>query len=629
MRRQRVRWLAPLCALAVVAIGAGSTAVAAGTNLVANGTFEGSGSGSLSGWGGSSGSLSLVTGNGGGHAAKLAASSRASSTYAYTSSKPVKSAVAGAAYQLSGDVQSSLAGQSVCLVLKEIKSGGTATVASGQTCISPGSSWQSFPTVNYTVKTTGDSLTVNVLEKPAVAGANFAFDNIVLQAGSSGGGDTQPPTVPQNVAAGANSSTSVTVTWDASTDDTAVAGYDVYRDGTKVGTAGGSQTSFTDTAVQPSTTYSYTVDAFDAVPNTSAQSSPPASVTTPSGAGGGDTQPPTVPQNVAAGANSSTSVTVTWDASTDDTAVAGYDVYRDGTKVGTAGGSQTSFTDAAVQPSTTYSYTVDAFDAVPNTSAQSSPPASVTTPSGGGSGPAEPIIVIMMENKHYSDIVGNTTSAPYIQSLIAQGTLYTNYQAAPGSLPDYLLNTSGLNSTTTAAGSDNIFHQLQTAGVSWGEYEESMPGTCYTGGDQLPYKKGHNPAVYYKDITSSPAACGNVVPYSAFDPSHLRAFSYIAPNMSHDMHDGATRAAQIAAGDNWLAANVPAMLNAGAEVILTWDEGSASDEHVATIAIGGTAAAGATDSHAYTHPGLLAGLEDAWGLPRLNAASSATPLPIH
>jgi hypothetical protein len=384
------------------------------------------------------------------------------------------------------------------------------------------------------VKTTGDSLTVNVLEKPAVAGANFAFDNIVLTAGSSGGGgDTQPPTVPQNVNATANSATSVTVSWNASTDDTAVAGYDVYRDGTKIGTAGASQTSFTDTTVQPNTTYAYTVDAFDAVPNTSAQSSPPASVTTPSGGGGG------------------------------------------------------------------------------------------------GSGPAEPIIIIMMENKTYSDIVGNTTSAPYIQSLIAKGTLLTNYQAAPGSLPDYLLNTSGLNSTTAASGSDNIFHQLQTAGVTWGEYEESMPGACYTGGDVLPYKKGHNPAVYYKDITSSPSACANVVPYTAFDTSHLRAFSYVVPNMSHDMHDGATRAAQIKAGDDWLAANVPAMLAAGAEVILTWDEGTSSNEHVATIVVGGSTAAGATDSHAYTHPGLLAGLEDAWGVPRLNAASSASPVPIH
>ena len=120
-----------------------------------------------------------------------------------------------------------------------------------------------------------------------------------------------------------------------------------------------------------------------------------------------------------------------------------------------------------------------------------------------------------------------------------------------------------------------------------------------------------------------------MVPYSAFDPSHLRAFSYVVPNMSHDMHDGASRTAQIQAGDAWLAANVPAMLSGGAEVILTWDEGSSSDEHIATIAIGGSAAAGATDSHLYTHPGLLAGLEDAWGLPRLNAAQTAAPFPIH
>ena len=255
----------------------------------------------------------------------------------------------------------------------------------------------------------------------------------------------------------------------------------------------------------------------------------------------------------------------------------------------------------------------------------------MTTPAGGGgggggAGPAEPVIIIMMENKHYSDIVGSS-AAPYIQSLIAQGTLFTNYEAGPGSLPDYLANTSGLTGSTS--GSDNIFNQLQGQGVSWGEYEESMPKTCYTGGDTGSYKKAHNPAVYYADITSSPAACANVLPYTAFDPSHLRAFSYVVPNLADDMHDGANRTAEIQAGDRWLSTNVPPMLAAGAEVILTWDEGSVSDEHVATIEIGGTAAVGATDPHAYTHPGLLAGLEDAWGLPRLNAAQTATPLPIH
>ena len=152
---------------------------------------------------------------------------------------------------------------------------------------------------------------------------------------------------------------------------------------------------------------------------------------------------------------------------------------------------------------------------------------------------------------------------------------------------------------------------------------------CYTGGDTGSYKKGHNPAVYYNDITSNPTACANVLPYSAFSATHLRAFSYVVPNMANDMHDGATRTAQIQAGDAWLAAHVPAMLNAGAQVILTWDEGSISDEHVATIAIGGTASVHATDARALTHPGLLAGLEDAWALPRLNAAKTANPLPIH
>jgi hypothetical protein len=524
--------IATLVAVAAsIGVGEGAVSAAAGaTNLVSNGTFEGSGSGSLSGWGGSGGSLSLVDGNGGGHAAKLSGKAGASSVYAYTTSKPVKSATAGTTYQLSGDVQSSLGGQSVCLVLKELKAGTQTAVASAQNCRSPTSAWQSVPPLTYTVKTSGDSLTVDVLEKPAVTGANFAFDNIVLVPAPSGPPDTQAPTIPQNVAASANSATSATVTWEASTDDVAVAGYDVYRDGTLVATVGSPTTSWTDTTVQPSTTYSYTVDAFDAVPNTSDQSSA-ATVATPSGGGGG------------------------------------------------------------------------------------------------GAGPTEPIIVIMLENKHYSDIVGNSSDAPYVQSLIARGTLYTNYEAAPGSLPDYLLNTSGLAGSTSS--SDNIFNQLQQAGVSWGEYEESMPRPCYTGSDVLPYKKGHNPAVYYNNITSSPAACANVLPYSAFDPAHLRAFSYVAPNMNDDMHDGPNRAAQIKAGDNWLAANVPAMLAAGAEVIVTWDEGSISDEHVATIAIGGTAGAGATDGHAYTHPGLLAGLEGAWGFPRLNAAQTANPLPIH
>jgi phosphatidylinositol-3-phosphatase len=528
-RRVLVAVLAVVSAL-VASIGISASTALAATNLLSNGTFEGTGSGSVSGWGASNGSLAVVAGSGGGHAAQLTASKGASSTHASTTSKPVTNAVAGTAYTLAGQVESSVPGQSVCLVLKEVKAGTSTSVGSAKSCLTPTSAWQSIPTVGYTIKTAGDSLTVNVSESPAVSGARFAFDNLVLATGSGGGaGDTQAPSIPKNVSATANSATSVTVSWASSTDNVSVAGYHVYRGGANVATVGGTATSWTDLSVQASTSYSYTVDAFDAVPNTSSQSAP-APVTTPAGGGGG-----------------------------------------------------------------------------------------------GGAGPAEPIVIIVMENKHYSDIVGNS-NAPYIQSMIAAGTLYTNYQAGPGSLPDYLAMTSGLTGSTS--GSNNIFNQLQTKGISWGEYLESMPSTCYTGGDTGSYKKAHNPAVYYNDIASSSSACANVVPYSQFSPSNLRAFSYVVPNLADDMHDGASRAAEIATGDAWLGAHVPAMVSAGAEVIVTWDEGSSSDEHVATIGIGGTAAVGATDGHAYTHPGLLAGLEDAWGFPLLNAAQTATPLPI-
>jgi chitodextrinase len=88
------------------------------------------------------------------------------------------------------------------------------------------------------------------------------------------------------VTATANSATAVTVKWAAATDNVGVTGYDVYRNGAKMQTVAGSVTTWQDTSVAGSTTYSYAVDAFDAAGNTSALS-PGVAVTTPSGGGGG------------------------------------------------------------------------------------------------------------------------------------------------------------------------------------------------------------------------------------------------------------------------------------------------------------------------------------------------------
>jgi len=184
--------------------------------------------------------------------------------------------------------------------------------------------------------------------------------------------DTTPPSVPTNVTATAQSSTSILVAWTASTDNVGVTGYKVYRNGSQVGTS--ATTSYTDTGLTASTTYSYTVSAYDGVNNNSVQSSPPATGTTLAP----DIQPPSVPTGVQATALSSTSIQVSWTASTDNRGVAGYKVCRNASQVGTS--ATTSYTDTGLSPSTTYSYTVSAYDAGGNNSALSSPAATATTP---------------------------------------------------------------------------------------------------------------------------------------------------------------------------------------------------------------------------------------------------------
>ncbi|MGW5685204.1 glycosyl hydrolase family 8 [Nonomuraea sp. NPDC003754] len=85
--------------------------------------------------------------------------------------------------------------------------------------------------------------------------------------GSTGGGDTTAPTAPGSLRATATTSSSVSLAWNAATDNVGVTGYDVYRDGTRVATATG--TTHTDTGLSASTGYSYTVKARDAAGNTS------------------------------------------------------------------------------------------------------------------------------------------------------------------------------------------------------------------------------------------------------------------------------------------------------------------------------------------------------------------------
>src|SRR2546425_625684 len=87
--------------------------------------------------------------------------------------------------------------------------------------------------------------------------------------------------------------------------------------------------------------------------------------------------PPSTPTGLNATSVASTRVALAWSPSTGS--VAGYTVYRDGAAIGTARPDTTIFLDPDVMPSTTYTYSVDAFDLANDHSAQSAP-LTVTTP---------------------------------------------------------------------------------------------------------------------------------------------------------------------------------------------------------------------------------------------------------
>ncbi|MCX7920512.1 MAG: fibronectin type III domain-containing protein [Clostridia bacterium] len=176
--------------------------------------------------------------------------------------------------------------------------------------------------------------------------------------------DTEAPTAPANLSVSSRTEKSITLSWGTSTDNVGIKQYDIYRNGTLVGSTT-TATTFTNTGLLPNTTYTYAVIAKDTSGNT-AQSS---SIT---GTTLADTQAPTTPANLSATATTETSIAIRWDAATDNIAVTQYNIFRNGTYIGSTATS-TAYTDTGLAEGTSYTYTILAKDAAGNVSDLSSP----------------------------------------------------------------------------------------------------------------------------------------------------------------------------------------------------------------------------------------------------------------
>ena len=173
--------------------------------------------------------------------------------------------------------------------------------------------------------------------------------------------DSVDPSEPTDLSSSNEMTTSADISWTASTDNVGVTGYNVYVDGTLNGST--TSTSYSLTALSPATTYSVAVEATDAAGNTSTQASIDVTTLTPP-----DETVPSTPTSVASSNVTDSSADITWDASTDNVGVTGYDVYVNGTLDGST--ASTSYSLSGLSPETTYSVGVKAKDAAGNESAE-------------------------------------------------------------------------------------------------------------------------------------------------------------------------------------------------------------------------------------------------------------------
>jgi chitodextrinase len=260
--------------------------------------------------------------------------------------------------------------------------------------------------------------------------------------------DSTPPTKPGNLRVTAKTMTSVSLAWNASTDNSGTFTYRVnlWTTGPVAPpvTLPKTQTSYTWTGLRPGVQYYAWVEAIDGSGNKS--TSDLVVVVTVR-----DTTPPSPPGNLRVDSVTASQVSLSWDASTDDSGI--IDLYE--VSVSPWGGNvvstgATSATVVGLAPTTTYTFTVRARDAGWNFSQQSSAVSATTSVSTDTTPPSAPTD-LRVGRSHSCEIIARWTQSTDDQDPQAA----IRYRLVDNGIPDTTvigtnrINTYGFEGTNT------------------------------------------------------------------------------------------------------------------------------------------------------------------------------------
>jgi hypothetical protein len=263
-------------------------------------------------------------------------------------------------------------------------------------------------------------------------------------------------------------------------------------------------------------------------------------------------------------------------------------------------------------------------------------PPAVPAPTPSGTAAVVPhsshVVLVIEENHTFAQVY--PSGMPWLS---AQGNGYgiaANYHAdVPGSALDYFWLSSGSGESAFGCQgwgcpnpitSDNIFRELNNAGLSWKVYADSLPSVGYMGGDVGAYLERHNPAKWYSDVISNAAQQKKMVPFTQFAAdlaaNQLPNYSVIIPDANHDAHNGT-----LAQADAWLQTNVAPLLGQsyfqpGGDglLLVTFDECDgavgACPELVYTAVIGPRVKRGFQSPVLYKHENALRTMLEALGV---------------
>ena len=261
------------------------------------------------------------------------------------------------------------------------------------------------------------------------------------------------------------------------------------------------------------------------------------------------------------------------------------------------------------------------------------------------------VFLVVLENHSFSQVIGNP-AMPYFNSLATQHGLARNYFAnTHPSIGNYFMLTTGAIETNDDAFAgtvpdNNLVRALTASGKKWKAYLQGLPSPGYTADNAMPYTKAHNPFAYFTDVTTSGAQAMNMVPLGQLSADMsagtMPDFAYITPDLQNDAHDCpaakpvCTDGDRLATADAWLKANIDPIINspvfANSLLIITWDEGSATDlanggGQVATVLVGPHVKSGFASNTFFQHQSTLRTILDTLRVSNLpNAAASANAM---